>query len=155
MEPRSEEGARVCKCVREIKREISCVSVCSFEFSGFYYTSNFLRILRILLHLKQLSYKTNHNKRSENLPFSRNLDTAERKRRRQGGVMWTEDHKRSDANRIAWINLIQNNTTHCAKLGVMRSQNFCINASSAQVTAPGLFGGFSFRGLAKAKGGDS
>jgi len=60
-------------------------------FSAFYYTSNFLRILRILLHLKQLSHKTNQHKRSENLPFSRNLVTADRKRRGQGGVMWTKD----------------------------------------------------------------
>ena len=30
-----------------------------------------------------------------------------------------------------------------------------IDASSAQVTAPGLNGGFSFRGLKKLKGGDS
>jgi len=47
----------------------------SFDFSGFYYTSNFLRILRpmILLHLKQLSHKTIQHKRSENLPLSRNL----------------------------------------------------------------------------------
>ena len=61
-------------------------------FSAFYYTSNFLRILRILLHLKQLSHKTNQYERSENLPFSRNLVTADRKRRGQGGVMWTKDH---------------------------------------------------------------
>jgi len=127
----------------------------SFEFSGFYYTSNFLRILRILLHLKQLSHKTNQHKRSENLPFSRNLVTADRKRQGQGGVMWTKDHKRLDANHIAWINLIQSNTTHCATLGLIRVQKSHIDASSAQVTAPGLFAGFSFRGLKKLKGGDS
>jgi len=69
--------------------------------------------------------------------------------------MWTEDHKRSDANHIAWINLIQSNTTHCAKLGLMRAQASYIGTSTAQVTAPGLFGGFSFRGLKKLKGGDS
>jgi len=69
--------------------------------------------------------------------------------------MWTEDNKRSDANHIAWINLIQSNTTHCAKLGFMRAQKYYINASSAQGTAPGLFGGFSFRCLKKPKGGDS
>jgi hypothetical protein len=65
--------------------------------------------------------------------------------------MWTEDNKRSDANHLAWINLIQSNTTHCAKL----AQESYIDASSAQVTAPGLFGGFSFRGLKKLKWGDS
>ena len=51
------------------------------------------------------------------------------------------------------MNLIQNNTTHCAKLGLRRVQKSYIVASSAQVTAPGLFGGFSFRGLKKLKGG--
>jgi len=60
--------------------------------------------------------------------------------------MWTKDHKRLDANRIAWINLIQFNTIDCAKLGLMRVQKRYIDASSAQVTAPGLNGGFSFRG---------
>jgi len=89
------------------------------------------------------------------LSYSKNLVTAERKRPGQGGVMWTEDNKRSDANHIAWINLMQSNTTHCAKLGLMRAQKCYINVLSAQVTAPGLFGGFSFRGLKKAKGGDS
>jgi len=69
--------------------------------------------------------------------------------------MWTEDHKRSDANHIAWINLIQSNTTHCTKLGLMRAQESYVDTSTAQVTAPGLFGGFSFRGLKKLKGGDS
>jgi len=127
----------------------------SFEFSGFYYTSKFLRSLRILLHLKQLSYKTNQRKQLENSPFSRNLVRAERKRRGQGGVMWTENHKRSDANHIAWINLIQSNTTHCAKLGLMKAQESYIDTSTAQSTAPGLFGGFSFRFLKKLKEGDS
>ena len=118
----------------------------SFEFSGFYYTSNFLRILRVLLQLKQLSYKTNQHKRSENSPFSRSLVTAERKRRGQGGVMRTEDSKRKDANHITWIDLIQSNTTHCAKLGLMRAQTSYIDASSAQVTHhPGLFGAFPLR----------
>jgi len=70
------------------------------EFSGFYYTSNFLRILRILLHLKHLSYKATPHKRLENSPFSRNLVATERKRRGQSGVMWTEYHKRWDANYI-------------------------------------------------------
>jgi len=69
--------------------------------------------------------------------------------------MWTKDHKRSDTNHIAWINLNQSNTTHCAKLGLTRVQKSYIVASSAQVTAPGRFGGFSFRGLKKLKGGDS
>jgi len=127
----------------------------SFEFSGFYYTSNFLRILRIWLPLKQLSYKTTPHKRSENLPFSKNLVRAERKRRGQGGVMWTEKHTWSDANHISWINLIQDNTTHCAKLGLMRVQESYIDTFTAQVAAPGLFGGFSFHGLKKLKVGDS
>jgi len=129
----------------------------SFEFSGFHHTSKFLRILRILLHLKQLSYKTNQRKRLENLPFSRNLVRAERKRRGQGGILWTENHKRSDANHIAWINLIQSNTTHCAKfkLGLMKAQESYIDTSTAQSTAPGLFGGFFFRCFKKLKGGDS
>jgi len=69
--------------------------------------------------------------------------------------MRTEDHTRSDANHIAWINLIQSNTAHCAKLGLMRAQESYIDTSTAQVTAPGLFGGFSFRDLKKLKGGDS
>jgi len=69
--------------------------------------------------------------------------------------MRTEDHTRSDANHIAWINLIQSNTAHCAKLGLMRAQESYIDTSTAQVTAPGLFGGFSFRDLEKLKGGDS
>ena len=55
----------------------------------------------LLLHLKQFSCKTNHHERSENLPFSRNLVTAERKRRAQGGAMWTEDNQKSDANHMA------------------------------------------------------
>ena len=127
----------------------------SLEFSGFYYTSNFLRSLRILLHLKQLSYKTTEHKEVENSPFSRNLVIAERKRRGQGGVMWIEDHKRSNANYIAWINLIQSNTTFCTKLGLMRVHESYIDTFTAQVAAPGLFGGFSFHGLKKLKVGDS
>ena len=43
----------------------------------------------------------NHYERSENLPFSRNLVKAERKRRAQGGAMWTKDNKKSDANHMA------------------------------------------------------
>jgi len=69
--------------------------------------------------------------------------------------MWTKDHKRSDANHIAWINLIQCNTVDCAKLGLMWVQKRYIDASSAQATARGLNGGFSFRGLKKLKGGGS
>jgi len=69
--------------------------------------------------------------------------------------MWTEDDKRSDANHIAWINVIQSITTHCAKLGLMRAQESYFDTSTAQVTAPDLFGGFSFRRLKKLKGGDS
>ena len=115
----------------------------------------FLRILRFLLHLKQLSCKTNLHERSENLPFSRNLVRTEKKRRAQGGAMWTEDNKKSDANHMAWINLIQSNSAHCAKRGLVRVENSYIDAASAQVFAPGLFGGFSFRGLKRLKGGDS
>jgi len=103
-----------------------------WKFPDFYYTSNFLRILRFLLHLKQLSCKTNHHERSENLPFSRNLVTAERKRRAQGGAMWTEDNKKSDANHMAWINLIQSNTAHCAKWGLVRVLHWCRIRSSVR-----------------------
>ena len=127
----------------------------SCDFSDFYYTSNFLRILRILLHLKQLSCRTNHHKRSENLPFSRNLVSAERKRRGQSGVMWTKYHKIWNANYIGWINLIQINTTHRAKLVLMRVQESYIDTFTAQVAAPGHFGDFSFHGLKKLKVGDS
>jgi len=66
--------------------------------------------------------------------------------------MWTEDNQKSDANHMVSINLIQNNSAHCAKLGLVRVQNSCIDAASAHVFAPGLFGGFSFRGLKKLKG---
>jgi len=126
----------------------------SFEFSGFYYTSKSFLIKpnntndRKTCPFKKLALL-------KNLPFSRNLVIADRKRRGQGGVMWTMDHKRSDANHIAWINLIQSNTTNCAKLGLMRVQKSYIVASSVQVTAPGLFGAFYFCGLKKLKGMDS
>ena len=53
------------------------------------------------------------------------------------------------------INLIQSKTTHHAKAGLMGVQKRYIHASSAQVTALGLFGGFSFCGLKKLKRGDS
>ena len=88
----------------------------TIHFIGF-----LLRIIRILLHLKfpsnsqdlvhlkQLFCKTTPRKQSEKSPFSRNLVWSERKRQGQGGVMWTEYHKRSDANYIGWINLIQTN----------------------------------------------
>jgi len=128
----------------------------------------FFRILRILVHLKFPSnsqdlttpqtaflFKTTLHKRSENSSFTRNLVIAETKRRGQGGVMWTEDHKRSDANHITWINLIQSNTTHCAKLGLIRAQECYIDTYTAQVTTSGLLGGFFFRGFEKLKGGDS
>jgi len=110
----------------------------SFEFSVFYHTSKSFFM----------------NPINTNLLFSRNFQ-AERKRRGQGGVMWIENHKLSDANHIAWINLMQSNTTNCAKLGLVTAQRSYIDTSTAQVTAPGLFGGFSFRGLKKLKGGDS
>jgi len=69
--------------------------------------------------------------------------------------MCAENHKRLDANHIGWINLIQSNTTHCAKLGLMEAQESYIDTSAAQVAAPGLFGGFSFHGLKKLKVGES
>ena len=68
--------------------------------------------------------------------------------------MWTEYHKRLDANHIGWINLIQSNTTHCAKLGLMRVQESYIDTFTAQVAGPDLFGGFSFHGLKKLKVGE-
>jgi len=67
----------------------------------------------------------------------------------------TEDHKRSDANHIAWINRIQSNTTHSAKLGLTKVQKNYIHTFTAQSTATGLFVGFSFRCLKKLKGGNS
>jgi len=76
-------------------------------------------------------------------------------RRGQSGVMWTEYHKISDANYIGWINLIPINTKHCAKMGLMRVQESYIDTFTAQVAAPGLFGGYSFHGLKKLKVGDS
>jgi len=56
--------------------------------------------------------------------------------------MWTDDHKRSDANHTAWINIMQSNTTNCDKLGLMTAQRSYNDPSTAQVTAPDLFGGF-------------
>ena len=46
---------------------------------------------------------------------------------------------------------IQSNTTHGAKLGLERAQESYIDTSTASVTARGLFGGFSFRGLKNLK----
>ena len=40
-------------------------------------------------------------------------------------------------------------------MGLVRVQNCYIDAASAQVFAPGLFGGVSFRGLKKLKGGQN
>jgi len=51
--------------------------------------------------------------------------------------------------------MIQSNTTHGAKLGLMRVHESYIDTFTAQVAAPGLFGGFSFHGLKKLKVGDS
>jgi len=54
--------------------------------------------------------------------------------------------------------MIQSNTMHHPKLGLMgrmRAQESYIDTSTAQVTAQGLFGSFSFPGLKKLKGGDS
>ena len=48
--------------------------------------------------------------------------------------MWTEDHKRSDANHIACINLIQSKTTHCAKLMLMKVQESYIDTSRGKNT---------------------
>ena len=45
------------------------------------------------------------------------------------------------------------NTTHCAKLGLMRVHESYIDTFTAQVATPGLFGGFSFHGLKKVKVG--
>jgi len=78
---------------------------------------------------------------------------VERKRRGHDGVMWTEYNQRLDANYIGWINLIQSNTMHCAKLELMKLQESYIDTFTAQVAAPGLFGGFSFHGLKKLKVG--
>jgi len=69
--------------------------------------------------------------------------------------MWTKDHKRSDANYTASINLIQSNTMHCANMGLMKVQESYIDTFFAQVAAPGLFGGFSFHGLKELNLGDS
>jgi len=69
--------------------------------------------------------------------------------------MWTEQHKRLDEHHITWINLIQSKTTDCAKMGFMTAQRSYTDTCTAQVTAPGFFGGFSFRGLKKLKGGNS
>ena len=69
--------------------------------------------------------------------------------------MWTEYHKRSYANHVGQINLIQINTTHHARLGLMRVKESYIDTFFAQVAAPGLFGGFSFHGLKKLNLGDS
>ena len=49
---------------------------------------------------------------------------------------------------------MQSNTTHCVKFGFMTARRSYIDTSTAQVTAQGLFGGFSFRGLKKLKGGN-
>jgi len=38
---------------------------------------------------------------------------------------------------------------NCAKLGFVRMQESYIDTFTAQVAAPGLFGGFSFHGLKK------
>jgi len=73
----------------------------------------------------------------------------------QSEVMWTEYHKRPDAKYLGWINLTPINTTHCVKLGLMRVQESYIHTFTAQVAAPGLFGGFSFHDLKKLKVGDS
>jgi len=69
--------------------------------------------------------------------------------------MWIEYRKRSQVNHISWINVIQSNTTHRVKLGLMRAQESYIDTFTAQVAAPDLFGGFSFHGLKKLKVGDS
>jgi len=101
----------------------------SFEFSGFYNTWNSFLIKPINAN----DWKSR--------PF---LVRPERKRRGQGGVMWTENHKRLDTNYITWIKLIRNNTTNCAKLGLVKVQESYTDTSTAQSTAPGLFGVFPF-----------
>ena len=138
-----------------------------------HFTRFFLRILRILLHLKfpsnfqdfatpQTAFLYNQSaQKSENTPFSRNLVTTERKRRGQGGAMWTENHKRWDANHIACINLMQSR----ARQRIARS--WCswryrkVTLIPPPLKRPPkaslglLFGGYSFRCLKKLKGGDS
>jgi len=110
----------------------------SFEFSEFYYTSNsFLR--------KPIN--TNDRK---TCPFREILS-----QRIGRGEDRVECGQINTKDRMQIINLIQSNATHCAKLGLMRVQKSYMDASSAQVTAQGLFGGFSFCGLKKQKGGDS
>jgi len=53
------------------------------------------------------------------------------------------------------MNLMQSSTKHCGKLALMKAQESYIDTFTAQLTAPGLFGGFSFRCLKKVKGGNS
>jgi len=69
--------------------------------------------------------------------------------------MWTKDHKKSDANHIACINLIQRNTTRCGTLGLIKAQESYNDTSTTQSAAQGLFGGFSFRCLKKTQRGES
>jgi len=88
----------------------------------------------------------------ENSPFSRSLVTAERKRRGQGGVMWTEDHKRSDANHLACINLIQSNKKYCAKLGLMKAQESYID-SYRSIDSPRPLWGLFLSLFEKTEGG--
>ena len=73
--------------------------------------------------------------------------------RGQGGVMWTEDHKRWDVNHIAWINLIQSNTTHCAKFWLMRAQKFTSMPHPLVWPPPASLGAFCSVVWKKRRGG--
>ena len=67
--------------------------------------------------------------------------------------MWTEDNQKSDANHIFGINLIQSNSAHCAKLGLVRVQNSYIDAASAQVFARRPLWGLFLSRFEKTEGG--
>ena len=58
--------------------------------------------------------------------------------------MWTEYHKISDANYIGWINLIQINTTHHAKLGLMRTRKVTLILLQLKWLPQASLGAFSF-----------
>ena len=114
----------------------------SFEFSGFYYTWNSFLIKPITQTIGKLALfeKFCHSGKEEAKTGWSNMDREPQK-------IGCKSH--------SLINLIQSNTTHCAKLGLMKAQESYIDTSTAQSTAPGLFGGFSFRCLKKLKGGGS
>jgi len=128
----------------------------------------FLRILRILLHLKfpsnsqdftipHTAFLENHSTPTigKLALFEKSCRSGKEEARTGWSNVGRVPQKRSDANYIGWINLIQSNTTHCAKLGLMRVQESYIDTFTAQLAAPGLFRGFSFHSLKKLKVGDS